>query len=97
MCNYSGRFSVVVKGIDKASDKVIVAKVLELRPETEAKVTREFEALKSFRHERIAALLAAYKPSGKKGNAAEHAVCIEMPFIYLTVISGFLLIVIICH
>jgi hypothetical protein len=57
---------VVVKGIDKASDKVIVAKLLELRPETEAKVIREFEALRSFRHERIAALHAAYKPSGKK-------------------------------
>ena len=57
---------MVVKGIDKASDKVIVAKLLELRPETEAKVIREFEALRSFRHERIAALLAAYKPSGKK-------------------------------
>jgi hypothetical protein len=56
---------VVVKGIEKASDKVIVAKLLELRPETEAKVTREFEALRSFRHERIATLLAAYKPPGK--------------------------------
>lgn len=55
-----------MKGIEKASDKVIVAKLLELRPETEAKVIREFEALKSFRHERIAALLAAYKPPGKK-------------------------------
>jgi len=86
-----------VKGIDKASDKVIVAKLLELRPETEAKVTREFEALKSFRHERIAALLAAYKPSGKKGNVAGHVVRIQLPFLYLTVISGFLLIVIICH
>jgi hypothetical protein len=63
--DYSGRFSVVVKGIEKASDKVIVAKLLELRPETEAKVTREFEALRSFRHERIATLLAAYKPPGK--------------------------------
>jgi len=97
MFNYSGRFSVVVKGIDKASDKVIVAKLLELRPETEAKVMREFEALKSFRHERIAALLAAYKPSGKKGNAAKVVVGIELIFLYLTVISAFLLIVIICH
>ena len=88
---------MVVKGIDKASDKVIVAKLLELRPETEAKVIREFEALKSFRHERIAALLAAYKPSGKKGNVEELVVCIELPFPYLAVISGFLLIVIICH
>lgn len=86
---------MVVKGIDKASDKVIVAKLLELRPETEAKVIREFEALKSLRHERIAALHAAYKPSGKKGKAAELVVCIELPFLHLTVISGFLLIVLI--
>lgn len=57
---------MVVKGIEKASDKVIVAKLLELRPETEAKVTREFEALRSFRHERIATLFAAYKPPGKR-------------------------------
>ncbi|XP_069669104.1 obscurin isoform X4 [Periplaneta americana] len=59
-----GRFSVVVKGIEKASDRVIVAKILELKPETEALVNREFEVLRSFRHERIASLLAAYKPSG---------------------------------
>jgi hypothetical protein len=64
--DYSGHFSAVVKGIEKASDKVIVAKLLEIRPETEAKITREFEALRSFRNERIASLLAAYKPSGKR-------------------------------
>ncbi|PSN48207.1 hypothetical protein C0J52_03611 [Blattella germanica] len=58
------RFSVVAKGIEKASDRVIVAKVLELKPETEAQVNREFEVLRSLRHERIATLLAAYKPTG---------------------------------
>lgn len=63
---------MVVKGIEKASDRVIVAKLLELRPETEAKVTREFEALRSFRHERIATLLAAYKPPGKRKEMELH-------------------------
>jgi hypothetical protein len=72
-----------VKGIDKASDKVLVAKLLELKPETEAKVIREFEALRSLRHERIAALLAAYKPPGKKEKTAELVICIELPFLHL--------------
>nr|CAD7588178.1 unnamed protein product [Timema genevievae] len=61
---YRGRFSVVVKGIEKATDKVIVAKLLEVRPDTETQVSREFEALRSLRHERIASLEAAYKPAG---------------------------------
>ncbi|XP_066993450.2 obscurin isoform X6 [Anabrus simplex] len=59
-----GRFSIVVKGIEKSTDKVIVAKLLEIRPDTEQLVNREFEALRSLRHERIAALEAAYKPPG---------------------------------
>ncbi|XP_049774558.1 obscurin [Schistocerca cancellata] len=59
-----GRFSIVVKGIEKSSDRVVVAKLLELKPETEEQVNREFEALRSLRHERIACLEAAYKISG---------------------------------
>lgn len=59
-----GRFSMVVKGIEKATDKVIVAKLLELCPETEEQVNREFEALRSLRHERIASLETAFKPPG---------------------------------
>ncbi|KAK7869432.1 hypothetical protein R5R35_008161 [Gryllus longicercus] len=59
-----GRFSVVVKGIEKATDKVIVAKLLESRGEAEAAANREFEALRSLRHERIASLEAAFKPPG---------------------------------
>ncbi|XP_063238451.1 obscurin isoform X6 [Bacillus rossius redtenbacheri] len=59
-----GRFSAVVKGIERATDKVVVAKVLELGPGTEARVAREFEALRSLRHERLAALEAAFKPPG---------------------------------
>ncbi|XP_047356863.1 obscurin isoform X3 [Vespa velutina] len=59
-----GQFSAVVKGIDKSSDRVIVAKILDLRPEIEKQVNREFEALRSLRHERIALLEAAYKAPG---------------------------------
>ncbi|KAL1110551.1 hypothetical protein AAG570_008079, partial [Ranatra chinensis] len=59
---FRGRFSVIVKGIDKTCDKVVVAKVLEYSQSTEQKVNYEFEALRSLRHERIACLLEAYKP-----------------------------------
>ncbi|XP_046590116.1 obscurin isoform X8 [Neodiprion lecontei] len=59
-----GQFSVVVKGVEKSSDRVIVAKILEIRPETEAQVANEYETLRSLRHERIAVLEAAYKAPG---------------------------------
>lgn len=52
---------MVVKGIDKSSDQVIVAKLLEYRHDTEAQVDAEFEALRSLRHERIACLIEAFK------------------------------------
>lgn len=63
-CCSRGQFSVVVKGIEKSTDRVIIAKLLELRPDTEKQVTREFETLRSLRHERIGCLLAAFKPTG---------------------------------
>lgn len=60
-----GQFSVVVKGVDKSTDCVIVAKILQLKPVTEEQVNREYEVLRSLRHERIAMLQEAYKaPSG---------------------------------
>ncbi|XP_078034638.1 obscurin isoform X5 [Augochlora pura] len=59
-----GQFSAVVKGFDKTTDQVIVAKILELNSDTEKQVNREFEALRSLRHERIAMLEAAYKSPG---------------------------------
>lgn len=52
-----GQFSVVAKGLDKSTDRVIVAKISEFTPKIEA----EFEALRSLRHEKIALLEAAYK------------------------------------
>ncbi|XP_024880175.1 obscurin isoform X3 [Temnothorax curvispinosus] len=59
-----GQFSAVVKGVDKSTDCVIIAKILELNAETEKQVNQEYEVLRSLRHERIAMLEAAYKASG---------------------------------
>lgn len=56
-----GRFSVVVKGVDKSNDAVVIAKLLEYRPETEIQVNREFDCIRRLRHERIGNLLAAFK------------------------------------
>ncbi|XP_018318315.1 muscle M-line assembly protein unc-89 isoform X3 [Mycetomoellerius zeteki] len=58
-----GQFSAVVKGVDKSTDRVIVAKILELNAETEKQVNQEYEVLRLLRHERIAMLEAAYKAS----------------------------------
>lgn len=61
---WRGKFSIVVKGIDKRNDSVVVAKILECRPETEIQVQREFECLRRLRHERISNLLGAYQTPG---------------------------------
>lgn len=60
----AGRFSTVVKGIHKTTDTVIIGKILELNNDTEAKVNHEYEMMRTLRHERIPALLAAFKPQG---------------------------------
>lgn len=56
-----GKFSIVVKGVEQATDKVVVAKVFDLNVAGEEAVQHEFETLRTLRHERIAALLAAFK------------------------------------
>lgn len=58
---FRGRFSAVLKGIDKQTDKLVVAKFIDLSTETTDNVDGEFAALRSLRHERIAGLLAAYR------------------------------------
>ncbi|XP_065086396.1 obscurin isoform X3 [Ochlerotatus camptorhynchus] len=58
-----GRYSIVVKGLEKATDKIVVAKIFELGDERVAEAAeREFEMLRTLRHERIASLFAAFKP-----------------------------------
>ncbi|XP_066901444.1 obscurin isoform X2 [Halyomorpha halys] len=57
-----GRFSIVVKGIDKTNDQMTVAKFLDNCESSKEKVALEFEALRTLRHERIATLLEAYMP-----------------------------------
>ncbi|XP_043277221.1 obscurin isoform X7 [Venturia canescens] len=55
-----GQFSRVVKGSEKLTDKMVVAKLLDVRQQLQEQVGREFQALRSLRHERIAILEAAY-------------------------------------
>ncbi|XP_049294890.1 obscurin isoform X7 [Anopheles funestus] len=58
-----GRYSIVVKGLEKSTDKIVVAKIFELGDERAAEaVEREFDVLRTLRHERIASLLAAFRP-----------------------------------
>lgn len=61
---WRGKFSVIVKGVDKSNDNVVVSKILENRPETEVLIKREFECIRRLRHERISNLLAAYQAPG---------------------------------
>ncbi|XP_041975025.1 obscurin-like isoform X3 [Aricia agestis] len=63
---WRGKFSIVVKGVDKTTDRVVVAKILECKPETEVQVTREYECLRKLRHERISNLIAAYQSPGSQ-------------------------------
>lgn len=57
-----GKFSIVVKGYHKSTDKVVIGKVFDLNAAPSAEVQREFETFRTLRHERISGLLAAYKP-----------------------------------
>jgi hypothetical protein len=59
-----GRYSVVVKGVEKQTDSVVVAKILEYTTETSSQIQKEFENLRTLRHEKIAYLIAAFKPQG---------------------------------
>lgn len=59
-----GRFSVVVKGVEKQTDNVVVAKIFDLTSETSSQIEKEFENLRTLRHEKIASLIAAFKPQG---------------------------------
>lgn len=61
---YRGRYSVVVKGVEKQTDSVVVAKIFDYSADTSSQIQKEFENLRTLRHERIASLIAAYKPQG---------------------------------
>uniref|UniRef100_A0A1I8Q6N2 Obscurin n=1 Tax=Stomoxys calcitrans TaxID=35570 RepID=A0A1I8Q6N2_STOCA len=57
-----GQFSTIVKGIQKSSDAIVVAKIFEITDQNEEDIVAEFDNFKTLRHERIPALFAAYKP-----------------------------------
>ncbi|NIG60087.1 obscurin-like [Pontoporia blainvillei] len=55
-----GRFSVVRQCREKASGRVLAAKIVPCHPEDRTAVLREYEALKGLRHPHLAQLQAAY-------------------------------------
>ncbi|CAH1180870.1 unnamed protein product [Phyllotreta striolata] len=59
-----GKFSVVLKAVDKRNDAVVIAKILDYNEKTREDVDGEFAALRSLRHEKIASLLSAYRTNG---------------------------------
>ncbi|KAK5640122.1 hypothetical protein RI129_010933 [Pyrocoelia pectoralis] len=60
-----GKFSAVLKAIDKKNDRVVVAKYFDLGLDSTDNIDGEFAALRSLRHERIAGLLAAYRSNNE--------------------------------
>lgn len=59
---HRGKFSIVVKGVEKATDHVVVAKVFDLNTNSDQNVQKEFEIFRTLRHERLPGLIAAFKP-----------------------------------
>lgn len=57
-----GSFSIVVKGVEKSSDSIVVAKIFDMNDSTAQKIQNEFNIHRILRHERIPIILAAYKP-----------------------------------
>lgn len=57
-----GKFSIVVKAVEKETDRVVVAKVFDLNAGTDVAIQKEFETFRTLRTERIPGLLAAFKP-----------------------------------
>lgn len=55
-----GRFSVVRQCREKASGRMLAAKIVPCHPEDRTAVLREYEALKGLRHPHLAQLQAAY-------------------------------------
>ncbi|KAM5307883.1 obscurin isoform 1-T1 [Glossophaga mutica] len=55
-----GRFSIVRQCREKASGRLLAAKIIPYRPEEKTAVLREYEALKGLRHPHLAQLQAAY-------------------------------------
>lgn len=60
---HRGKFSIVVKGIQKSTNAIIVGKIFEVDKNNEMAVQNEFENLRTLRHERIPSLFAAYSPT----------------------------------
>lgn len=60
---FRGEFSVILEGVDKETNKNIVAKAIDVNSNTEKNVAQEFESFKSLKHQRIVNLLCAMRPA----------------------------------
>lgn len=57
-----GKYSIVVKAIDRLKNCNVVAKIFDYNDDTSRIVEQEFETLRTLRHERIVSLLTGIKP-----------------------------------
>lgn len=57
---YKGQFSLIAKGIEKATDRVVVAKIFEKRPDTTEKVRKKFLFFCGYKYECIFYLLKCW-------------------------------------
>lgn len=57
-----GKFSIVVKAIDRLKNINVVGKIFDYTEETSRIIEQEFETLRSLRHERIVSLITGIKP-----------------------------------
>lgn len=57
-----GKFSIVVKAVDRLKNTNVVAKIFDYTEDTSRIIEQEFETLRSLRHERIVSLITGIKP-----------------------------------
>ncbi|KAK6624931.1 hypothetical protein RUM44_011795 [Polyplax serrata] len=60
---FRGKFSMVVKAVDRTGDQEIAAKLFTVDSSTEKSIETEFDNLRSFNHERIVGVLTALRPA----------------------------------
>uniref|UniRef100_A0A336KYA7 CSON000839 protein n=1 Tax=Culicoides sonorensis TaxID=179676 RepID=A0A336KYA7_CULSO len=58
-----GKFSIVVKAIDRVKNTNVVAKIFDYTDDTSRIIEQEFETLRTLRHERIVSLITGIKPN----------------------------------
>ncbi|XP_055374379.1 obscurin isoform X3 [Condylostylus longicornis] len=63
---FKGKFSTIVKAVQKSTNQMVVAKIFEYTETNSNDIEKEFENFRTLRHERIPALICAFKPSNAR-------------------------------